>query len=331
MPEGAGRIVGTNSPKVFLCHASEDKSLARRIAEDFQRAEIDTFYAEWSIVGGDSIPQRIDAGLRSCTHFVVLLTENSVERPWVKTEIDAGFIRMVEGQSKFLPLRHNLPLERLPPLLRTRHAPELTRYDQDIHTIIGEIYGISRKPPLGERPTFTQPPVKRPTGLSSAAARIAAEIVGQSKVGREGDPAIRVEELLASTGLTEQDFEVAVDELERRFLVKPLRATGCPPLGYYAVEAIKYIFIDLDLVFMNWSPRKDAVRIAVELLNSECYGLSSEDVSVKLGWTPRRMNPALAYLIHQGAVIASRNIDATFVTVHIEKNNRTRAFVREHS
>jgi hypothetical protein len=43
------------------------------------------------------------------------------------------------------------------------------------------------------------------------------------------------------------------------------------------------------------------------------------------------MNPALAHLIGQGAVLENRNMDATFVTSNIHKNNRTLAFVREHS
>jgi TIR domain len=275
--------VAATRPIVFLCHASDDDDLACRIAGDLQRAGIDTFFDRWSISTGQSIRQRIDEGLGGCTHFVVLLTTASIGKPWVNAEIDGAFLRKVEGECRFLPLRHNLSIESLPPLLRAMHAPELKNYDDDILTLVGDIYGISRKPPLGERPRFTLPPVGRPSGLSIAATRVAAEIVRGSKLGRPGDPRIKVEELMEKSGLSEKDFEVAVDELERRSLVKPVRAIGCRPPGYYAVEATEYTFIELDPVFMGWKAREDAVRLATELLNREGQGLSIRDVTETIG------------------------------------------------
>jgi hypothetical protein len=140
------------TPTVFLCHASEDNALARRIAEDLQDAAIETFFDEWSISTGDSIRQRIDSGLEGCSHFMVLLTEASIAKPWVNAEIDAGFVRKVQGQSKFLPVRYGLPIDRLPPLLQALHAPELKNYQQGIRMLIDDIFGVTRKPPLGERP-----------------------------------------------------------------------------------------------------------------------------------------------------------------------------------
>jgi len=69
------------TPNVFLCHASEDKDLARQIATDFRAAGIETFFDEWEIRAGDSLRQRIETGLTDCTHFVVLLTPQSILKP----------------------------------------------------------------------------------------------------------------------------------------------------------------------------------------------------------------------------------------------------------
>jgi len=225
------------APEAFLCHASEDGTLARQIAEALQRADVRTFFAEWSISAGQSIRQRIDAGLKGCTHFIVLLTEASIIKPWVNAEIDAGFILKVEGQAKFIPLRYNLPVARLSPLLRGLHAPELRDLPQDIRSLVGEIYGVSKEPALGERPEFTRPVVAQRTGLSVAAGRIAAEFVQRSKHGRGRDPRISVEEILTSTGLSHADFEVAVAELESRRLLKPVHSIGSPPFGYRTIES----------------------------------------------------------------------------------------------
>ena len=78
-------------PVAFFCHASEADDFARPIATALMDAGINTFFDEWSIGMGDSIRQRIDQGLLDCTHFVVLLTEISITKDWVNTEIDAGF------------------------------------------------------------------------------------------------------------------------------------------------------------------------------------------------------------------------------------------------
>jgi len=56
---------------------------------------------KWEIRSGDSLKRKMEEGLAGCTHFVVLLTPNSLGKPWVETEIDAGFLRMVRGWLPF--------------------------------------------------------------------------------------------------------------------------------------------------------------------------------------------------------------------------------------
>jgi hypothetical protein len=68
-------------PQAFLCYASEDKDLARRIAADLLKAGIDTFFDDWEIGAGQSLRRKIDDGIASCTHFVVLLTPKSLRIP----------------------------------------------------------------------------------------------------------------------------------------------------------------------------------------------------------------------------------------------------------
>ena len=80
----------TGSPRVFLSYTWGDRELAERIANALQANGIDTWWAEWCISAGDSLRQKIDEGLGDCTHFLVLLTPNSIEKPWVNQEMDAG-------------------------------------------------------------------------------------------------------------------------------------------------------------------------------------------------------------------------------------------------
>src|SRR3546814_18673058 len=66
----------------------------------------------------------MEEGLGDCTHFVVLLTATSIGKAWVNEEIDAGLMKAVEGNAKFIGLRHELPLASVSPFLRTRLPPE---------------------------------------------------------------------------------------------------------------------------------------------------------------------------------------------------------------
>src|SRR4051812_47670465 len=126
------------SPIAFLAHASEDKELARRIAISFHNGGIPTFFDEWEIPAGGSIRQHIDRGLGDCTHFIVLLTERSIMKPWVNAEIDGAFMQMMEGQCQVIPLRFNLPYTALPALLKALNAPEITEasYDEQLKALV---------------------------------------------------------------------------------------------------------------------------------------------------------------------------------------------------
>jgi hypothetical protein len=136
---------------------------------------------------------------------------------------------------------------------------------------------------------------------------------------------------MGSTGLSEPDFEVAVEELERKSLVRAVRSIGSPPFGYRWVESTEHTFVELDPIFMDWNPHEDALRIATELMNASGHHLLVSETAERLKLPPRRINPALTYLIQQDAVMKSNNINPTFVTGHIQKNNRTLAFIRERS
>ncbi len=320
-------------PRAFLCHASDDDPLARRLGVALQEAGIDTFLDDWSIAAGESIRQRIDAGISDCTHFVVLLTPASIDKRWVNAEIDGGFVQKIREQAAFLPIRYNLPAERLSPLLAALHAPAVTdaTFDSDVRRIIGDIYGISQKPPLGGAPEYVRPVSSQETGLSLGAEKIASLFAQRSTLGRRGDPKLTVDDFRSEASLTTEEIQIAIDELQSRGWVEPIHVLGCPPLGYSRVNPLDMLFIQGDRFFMTWDPREDAVRLAAELLNGERPDLQVAETAARLEWIPRRINPALSYLILNQAVQYSKNVNPTFVTGYIRRNNSIARFLRDHS
>lgn len=271
-------------PRVFLSYAWEDGPLAKRLAEALQQNGIDTWWAQWSIGPGDSLRQKIDEGLAGCTHFIVLLTPASIEKPWVNQEMDAALVLKLNSATKFIALRLNLPASKLPPLLSGSLSPTLDDFDADVRQLVNDVHGVSRRPPLGPPPTAAAPQ----TGCSPAATRVAEAFVRRSRHGTFADPQLTTSEVAHATGLTEEDVRDALHELQHLFSISLDRALPRDEL-----------FVAFDKHFMGWDASVDALRIATDLHNDRDFSNEPEQIAARYGWQPRRLNPAIAFLINR--------------------------------
>ena len=260
--QAANRQEVSEVPKVFLSYTSDDLELARRIAESLIAAGIDTWWDKWCIYPGDSLRQKIDEGLTDCTHFLVLLTPQSIDKPWVKAEMDAAFVQKVEDQCKFLPVRHDLPASALPPLLRGLASPTVTT-DEELKQLINDIYGVSRKPPLGPSPEAVVEARQTDTGYSPAATAVARLFVERSENGLFADPQFRVGELAQETGLSTEDIEDALYELS--YFVGMSSELG--EISQKHVFAKGTCFAEFDRHWKPWKPAEDALQLAADLVN----------------------------------------------------------------
>nr|WP_284694803.1 toll/interleukin-1 receptor domain-containing protein [Geomonas sp. Red32] len=307
------------TPKVFLSYAWEDRELASQIAHALQANGIDTWWAEWCISAGDSLRRKIDEGLGQCTHFVVLLTPASAIKPWVNQEMDAGLMLKLQSQVKFIPLRHQLPPDQLPPLLRGMLSPSIEDPEQDINQLINDIHGITQKPSLGPAPKAAIIKAVSSQEHSAAANAIAKAFVTATKVARKFDPWMNLEELVKQTGLTEEDVIDAIHEL--RGMV------GVHREGVYYPET--ELFVTFDRFTMSCNPKDDALALATDMLNDDKFPTSSADIAAKYGWDARRLNPALAFLENRN-LVRSRSFlgQGDWVVAAIYKTDATRRFVK---
>lgn len=305
-------------PKVFLSYAWENKELASKIANALLANSIDTWWAEWCISSGDSLRQKIDEGLGNCTHFVVLLTPESIHKPWVNQEMDAGLMRKLDQEAKFIPLRHNLSPSRLPLLLRGMHSPEVDSEAENIQQLVNDIHGVTRKPPLGPAPAPVAKAARTESGYSAAATSVAEVFVKNSSCGRSHDPQIRVEKLMETTGLSRDDIVDALHEL-----------TSMTVLDHSGSAWPKdELFSEFDKFWMPWDPAKDGLQLAADLVNVEGFPEGSAEIAARYGWEPRRMNSAITYLTARGVVRGTKALGVPYVAVWILKNDDTRRFVK---
>jgi hypothetical protein len=305
-------------PKAFVSFGWEDKSLAQKVAEGLQANGVDTWWAEWEIGSGDSLRRRIDDGLGDCTHFLVLLTPTSIKKPWVNDEMDAAFMRKIGDKCRFIPLRHRLSASNLPPLLSGMYAPEIDVECSQLSQIVNDIYGISRKPPLGPAPATTSEPR---TGYSAAATAIAKVFVTESVNGEFADPQHNEDSLGEATGLSPEDLTDGHYEL--RHYIKE-------SMGHFLVE--HSLYSEFDRFWKPWEPAADALKLAADLVNDPDMPSSPLEISDRYGWEPRRMNPAISYLMERKLIDALEALGTSpFIVYRLAKNDATRRFIKSRS
>ena len=92
--------------EVFICHTSADKeSIARPLAERLEAVGIAAWIDERKIRWGDSVTDRVNAGLRNSRYVIVILSPAFVDRPWPQRELTTALNQEASsGQNRVLPL-----------------------------------------------------------------------------------------------------------------------------------------------------------------------------------------------------------------------------------
>lgn len=309
----------TSRPKAFLSFAWEDRDVAKQIAEALQASGIETWWADWEIQAGDSLRQKIDKGLSDCTVFLVLLTPTSIVKPWVNQEMDAGLMQKLQARARFIPVRKDLPPQSLPPLLQGMFSPELRDFEKDIQQLINDIHNVSRKPPLGPAPASAEPTVD--TGYSPAATAIAKLFIERTQHAVYSDPSMSPQQIIDETGLCADDVEDALYEL--RNLIE---------YEYGTAAAFTELFATFDKHFQEWDPAQDALRLAADLLNDPAFPNEPPQIAERYQWTPRRLNPAINYLMTRKLIESLEALGThPWVVAHLYKDDATRRFVKSRT
>lgn len=141
-----------NTQKVFISHASEDKErFVIPFAKRLRSQGIDAWVDIWEMLPGDSLVDKIfEEGIKNARAMIVVLSRFSVEKPWVREELNAGFLNRVSGRCKVIPVV--IDDCDVPEALRStvwQRITDLENYDAEFQRIVDAIYGRTQKPPLG--------------------------------------------------------------------------------------------------------------------------------------------------------------------------------------
>lgn len=212
------------TPKAFVSHASKDKS---RFVIEFARVlrslGIDAWIDKWEMAAGDSLVDRIfDEGLKEAHVFIIILSVHSISNEWVREELNAGFVKRLDGKCKIIPILLDecaIP-ECLKSTLYERVKPGAT-VEETARRIANIIHGINDKPPLGPPPAHVTtvanlfPSLTRLDNLVFSAACEQTMSTGWPMV--HFPPLL---EMLKTQGLTEDEVTESVRVLEERRKVR---------------------------------------------------------------------------------------------------------------
>ena len=314
------------TPVVFLSYTHKDRDLAERIAIQMTDFGIETWWDEWEIRAGDSIVQKIGDGLGDCTHFIVLLTPRSIDKPWVKAEMDAAFVRKLKDSVTFIPLRCDLPAERLPPLLSGLLSPQITDVasTETVVQLVNDILGLTKKPTRGSSPIVLDHPA---APYSPAAMAVAEYFCRETKHAGTFDPMVSNRDLAQATGLSLDDTVDAQHELS--YFVDHTKQSA----EARHVWPKPAFWPEFDPYFEhNPDPESDALVIATRMLNDPEFPRRLASIAAHLDWPPRRLNPAVAYLMDR-EVVRHRSFLGMeqWVAGVIERTDATRRFVKSRT
>src|ERR1017187_1535510 len=148
--------------KVFISHASEDKErFVLRFAERLRSKGIDVWVDEWEMLPGDKLIDKVfNDGLKPSDTVIVVLSDISIEKPWVQKEVNTAVVKNIEDRTRLIPVR--LARCGVPECLRDtiwQDIPDVVNYDKEFERIVNAIHGQFEKPALGDKPAYVRPDV----------------------------------------------------------------------------------------------------------------------------------------------------------------------------
>ncbi|SFN13283.1 toll/interleukin-1 receptor domain-containing protein [Nitrosomonas communis] len=120
--------------KVFFSHASEDKPLVEqvflRVSNKYPK--IQGWLDKYEILGGDQLIDKVHAGIESAEKFLIFLSPDSIDKPWVRTELRKALMDEIKGiKPEFIiPIRAG-HISQFPPFLEGRFYIDIVSKTED--------------------------------------------------------------------------------------------------------------------------------------------------------------------------------------------------------
>lgn len=220
----------SSPPRVFLSHASEDKDrFVTRLAVRLRENGVDAWLDKWEMLPGHSLVDKIfEEGLKDAQAVIVVLSRVSVEKPWVREELNAAVVKRINTGSKLIPVV--IDDCEVPEALKStlwQRIENLEYYEESFNRILAAIFGTSDKPPLGAPPSYT-PHLANTIGSLTKVDSLVLRLACEEALAK-GSDFIKPGELYLKDGkelLPEAELNDAIEVLEQQHLVRVHHTIG---------------------------------------------------------------------------------------------------------
>jgi hypothetical protein len=128
--------------QVFISHATADKWLATTICEKIEAIGATTFRDDRDIKGGDDIPEEILRHIEESKEVLVLLTPESITRPWVMVEVGAAWALR---EKRIVAILHYTSFDTIPAVMKSKKAFPLNDFDRYLDELEKRVRGTHGK------------------------------------------------------------------------------------------------------------------------------------------------------------------------------------------
>jgi len=212
--------------KAFVSHASADKDrFVREFAKDLYSKGVAAWVDEWEIYPGDSLVDKIfEEGLKAADAIIIVLSANSVDRPWVREELNASVVKHIEKGTRVIPIV--LDAVDVPEALKNTvwvRIDDVDDYADELDRVVAAIYDVRPKPVLGAPPPYASPAVPHIAGLGNADV-VVLKLFGDEALRQNDTLGIDTEqvwELAERQGIPREEYLDSLEILSRRGYLEP--------------------------------------------------------------------------------------------------------------
>ena len=272
------------NPKVFVSHASEDKDrFVLPFAEKLRNKGIDAWVDKWEMLPGDLLVDKIfEEGLEKAQAAIIIVSQHSITKPWVKEEINAAFVKRIDD-SKYRLIPVVLDGVDVPACLKStvwESIKNLENYEESFSKIVNSIYGNTEKPALGTPPRYISMAIDKYASLNevdslifSVACKLAVETGSVDELR-----ATTLYERVKNYDVDEIAFKESLDILDRKRYIKGMHAFG--PSGK-SIPIFEITSHGIGLYIRANEPEIDSLmkKVSVCIVNKEG---SNYDIAEKL-------------------------------------------------
>jgi len=240
-------------PIAFISHAGEDKaSFVLPFAKKLLEHGVDIWVDKWEMLPGDSLIDKIfEEGIKNASAFIIVLSKNSIQKRWVREELNAGLIKKISGKCKVIPVV--IDDCEIPEALQSivwEKIKDINNYEEELNRIVAAIHGISQKPSIGISPKYAQLTINALPGLSQIDVLVLKASCDNSI--KKGDPYVGTSSILKTleeNGISQAQTYESLEILDEEHFIEASRELGSSGINFFKITT--YGFENFGHLFIN--------------------------------------------------------------------------------